>query len=147
MDYVKADKVSLAMNESNDCSVKALAILTDTAYKVAHAVLADLGRKPRKGAVLYDMFSAVRMLGWKREEVTDSVTAKTVKKIASDPVFSHGHFLIYTSGHVVAVKNGKVEDWSEDRALRIKQVWKIEPNASRKERKQLIDAVAQRKGK
>ena len=82
------------------------------------------------------------MLGWQIEEVTDSITAKTVKKIASDPAFSHGHFLIYTSGHVVAVKNGKVEDWSEDRALRIKQVWKIEPNASRKERKALINAIA-----
>ena len=94
--------------------------------------------------MLYDMLSAVRMLGWSVEEVTDNIAAKTVKKIASDPAFSHGHFLIYTSGHVVAVKNGKVEDWSEDRALRIKQVWKIEPNATRKERKQLIDAVAQR---
>lgn len=135
MNYVKADKVSIAMNESNDCSVKALAILTDTAYKVAHSVLSSLGRKPRKGAMLYDMFSAIRSLGWELEEVTDSVNAKTVKKIATDPAFSRGHFLVYTSGHVVAVKHGKVEDWSEDRALRVKQVWIVRPNASRKERK------------
>lgn len=141
MNYVKANKVSMAMAESNDCSVKALSILTDTAYKVAHSVLESLGRKPRRGAMLYDMISAVRMLGWKTEDVTDSVTAKTVKKIASDPAFSHGHFLLYTSGHVVAVKNGKVEDWSKDRALRIKQVWRVEPNSTRKERKRIIDAL------
>lgn len=139
MNYVKADKGSIAIGERNDCSVKALSIVADIHYGIAHKIMKIGGRKDGCGSTVASLMAALAVLGWKNTEVTDSVNAKTIKKVSSDPAFSTGRFLIYTRGHIVSVIDGKVEDWSEDRALRIKKVWKIEPVKSRKERKEALE--------
>jgi hypothetical protein len=41
------------------------------------------------------------------------------------------------SGHILAIVNGKVEDWSDGSARQIKLVGKILPVVSRKERARL----------
>lgn len=134
MDYVKVDKASIAKRESNDCSVKALSIMADIHYGIAHKIMKVGGRKNGCGATLATLMSALAVLGWKNSAVEDYFV-RTIRKVGDDPAFSKGRFLIYTSGHIVSVVDGKVEDWSADRALRIKMVWRIEPAKSRRERK------------
>jgi hypothetical protein len=51
--------------ETNDCTVRALAIAADLPYPVAHAVLAKHGRAPRRGCVPDVSFPAYAELGFR----------------------------------------------------------------------------------
>ena len=135
MNFVKAQTISLALNEYNDCAVKAISIACDVPYKVAHQALSKAGRRNRCGAHGSELKAAIKSLGFKQEVI--KVDAKTVAKIASDPAVQSGYFLAYVNCHVAAVVNGKVEDWTEGRRHRLKIVFKVTPNASRKQRQQM----------
>ena len=139
MNYYKT-KVQQDRNlEFNDCTVKAIAIACDVAYKVAHRALANAGRKRRQGCYPHEQEAALKALGFEVEYIHFS--AKTVKTLASDPVVAKGHYMAWVRGHVFAVKNGKVEDWSEGRKHRIKAVGVVRPAASRKARAEMQRAI------
>ena len=139
MNYSKA-KVQQALNlEHNDCTVKAIAIACDVAYRVAHRALANAGRPRRDGCYPRQQQAAIEALGFEIEYIHFS--AKTVKTLASDPVVAKGHYMAWVRGHVFAVKNGKVEDWTEGRKHRIQSVGVVRPAASRKARAEMQRAV------
>jgi len=136
MNFDKAHNLSQQANEYNDCTVKAIAITCDVPYKVAHKALANEGRRNRCGSYRHQQVNAIKALGYDLEPV--EVTAKTMTKIKSDAAVSAGYFLAYVRGHVAAVVNGKVEDWTDGRRHRIQKVYKITPTATRRERKQMM---------
>lgn len=136
MDFKKAHKFSCEANEHKDCTVKAIAITCDVPYKVAHKALANEGRKPRCGSYRHQQARAIKALGFDLERI--KVTAKTMVKVKGDSAVSKGYYLAYVRGHVAAVVNGKVEDWTDGRRHRIQQVYKVTPTATRKQRKQMM---------
>lgn len=136
MDYSKAKTISANHNERNDCSVKAVAIACDVPYKVAHKAFAKVGRINRKGVSLSQIDNAIKSLGFKWEAVPHS--AKTMTTLDKDVAVQSGHYIANVRGHVAAVVNGKVEDWSEGRRNRLLTVFKVTPNATRRERKQMM---------
>lgn len=60
-----AQRKSNEHKERADCSVKAVAIACGTTYEKAHAALAKLGRKPRRGAKTDMILKAVNEFGYK----------------------------------------------------------------------------------
>jgi hypothetical protein len=136
MNFDKAHKLSQQANEYNDCTVKAIAITCDVPYKVAHKALANEGRKSRCGSYWSQQVRAINSLGYALETVGH--TAKTINQVKSDRVVQNGYFLAYVRGHVAAVVNGKVEDWTDGRRHRIQKVFKVTPTATRRERKQMM---------
>ena len=42
-----------------------------------------------------------------------------------------GDYIFGVSGHVVAVKNGAVQDWTTGRAKRIAYIWTVEKNKNK----------------
>ena len=141
MNFDKAQKFSQQANERNDCTVKAISIACDVPYKVAHKALANEGRKPRCGSYRHQQARAIKALGFDLEPI--KVTAKTMVKLKSDTAVDTGYFLAYVSGHVAAVVNGKIEDWTDGRRHRIQTVCKITPTATRKQRKQMMKELFQ----
>lgn len=134
--FSKVMKESSALNEHNDCSVKAIAIACDVPYKVAHKALANLGRRERRGVFNHTIYSAINQLGFSMECV--KVKAKTTATLPNDPAVQEGFYVVFVSGHVAALVNGNIEDWTKGRRNRVKIVFKITPNKTRAERKAIM---------
>jgi hypothetical protein len=86
------------------------------------------GRETRKGTFPVMYHAVIRSLGFAIKRLT--TPAKTVASLAQycDP---KKRYMCQVRGHVLAVVNGKVEDWSEGRRFGIKQVWEIVPTVSK----------------
>ena len=110
--------------EHNDCAVKALALTTHLSYPAAHATLGDAGRKCRHRTRWPTIERAYMLAGYSLKPV--NVEAKTVMKIEIDSSFKASKkYLVKTSGHVLAVRKGKVLDWTAGRRHRIQHVYEV----------------------
>jgi len=122
----------LALNEKNDCSVRALANAFNVTYDVAHLFAAtELERKVRKG--LKGMFSKLDLLGEvtfelfsntlfpetktykldgklkpRNPDYTHKKVAFTVKTFCSK--FNEGTYILLVNKHALCVKDGIVID-------------------------------------
>jgi len=137
--YQKMVKFAKDNNEHNDCSVKAVAIACDVPYKVAHKALERAGRKPRKGVFPNQIQAAVESLGYGVAQW--QVTAKTMSKLGADPELQKGHYMVFVRGHVAALKDGVIEDWTQGRRHRVNKVARVYPTHSRKLRKAFAAAL------
>lgn len=110
-------------DETNDCTVRALASAADIPYDVAHRVLKKHGRKDRKGATFKTLHAAYEECGFRLVKVcgdgkrsrfaakhTDAnwVDGITFGKLVDQ--LTYGEYIINVTGHAVAVVNGKVID-------------------------------------
>lgn len=123
---INNDRVS---GETNDCTVVATSLVTGLPYGLVHKAFADAGRKPRGGCN-----RSVQRIAWKSlgYEVAFSVGAKKFKIDSGISSLKKGRFLsakqinehyeeyfkywppflVYCSGHVAAVVDGKLQDWT-----------------------------------
>lgn len=139
---------STALNETNDCTVRALAAASGASYREAHAALAKHGRPHRKGPKAAwaqnngrrfidcpALRKAALELGcsWKVLEPTD-YSAKTMTTAPRDRRLANGRFICMVSGHVAAVVDGEVIDWTDGRRHRIKEVYQVVPGENQTER-------------
>jgi hypothetical protein len=117
---------SSAHNEHRDCTVKALTVATGLPYAECHKALADAGRKPRKGAHIFQMKDAAKALGFTMERYTGRIQAKTVITAERDgTLHALGRVILSTSGHVVGMVDGNVIDWTKGRRHRIQGVYRV----------------------
>lgn len=140
--FLKLDAEATSMNERNDCAVKALAIVCEIPYKVAHDTLSLLGRKSRHGTQMSYTEQAVELNGCKMELVDPqhfiakypgahkglkSVTTHHMERFPE--AWADGEtYLIRTSGHILAVVNGQNMDCTKGRAMRAKAIYRITKN-------------------
>ena len=136
--FEKVKNESFKANESNDCAVKAIAIACNVPYKVAHKALANLGRRNRRGTLNSTIHTAIKQLGFNLECITFKVKAKTVTTLAADRAVKDGFFVAFVRGHIAAIVNGQIEDWTEGKRHRVRLVYKITPSKSRAERKAIM---------
>lgn len=149
--FRRVSKRSKKWGETNDCTVKALAIATGNTYEVAHGALALRGRSFRKGIHMHHVFKALNDLGFEREKVFDRwaldhgpdfaesssfheeakryrrsrwANVKTVRTLP-EHLPKRGVFLIQTRGHVFCARAGEVHDWTEGRRHRITKIHRI----------------------
>jgi hypothetical protein len=139
MTFTRLQNEADSLGETNDCTVKAIAIVCDVSYKVAHAALKKAGRKNRKGAYVSDQRRAVKELGFEMVRVDRSFfidrypgNHKNLKSVTTHhmqrfwKVWCDGDtYLIYTSRHVGAVINGVNHDWTKGRAMRACNIYRI----------------------
>ena len=126
--YASCIPVSDAHHETNDCTVKAVAIATNQPYKKAHALLKEAGRKNRKGTYSHVYKRVIENMGFTVKRIETS--AKTIATLMHhlDPT---KRYVCNVRGHALAVAGGKVQDWSEGRRHRIQNVWEITPIQSK----------------
>lgn len=115
------------MNEKNDCAVIALSIVMRTTYKKAHEICTATGRRRGQGTHTRQTFNAIRAAGFSVEPVKRMVQkngCKYTPKTVGNKL-KKGYYLCFCRGHVFAVVNGDVEDWTEGRQHRITQAYKV----------------------
>lgn len=120
-----------AHGETNDCTVRALTASTGLDYDVCHAQLKKQGRKNRKGVHwIVEGPKAAKALGFTMRQMDRSeYRAKTMITAERDRAFRSGNFAVLVRGHVAALVDGKVIDWSAGRRHRIQAVYEVTRNA------------------
>lgn len=128
---------SWSHGEKNDCPVVALSIACDLTYDAANKLMADQGRKPGKcaggicAAITHAGFTTNTCIASdfiaqypKAHQILKGVTTHHPDRFKK--VWANGKtYLFYTRGHVLAVKNGIVHDWTRGRAKRVLQIFEV----------------------
>lgn len=109
--------------ETRDCTVRALSNASGIHYDQAHELLKKHGRKNRCGAFFSTMLKAYREADFVLDSVHGTTSAAkhaarisgrkasegiTLAKIL--PKLAFGEYIVNTTGHAVAVVNGKIID-------------------------------------
>ena len=112
--------------DSRHCGVVTVAVLAELDYSTSAKLLERHGRKKRQGTTFSIMENALAELGFSCVEERGHISkVKTVKRLATVLPCLNSYW-ISTSGHWLAAKKGIIHDWSENRALRIRNVWRVE---------------------
>lgn len=106
--------------ETNDCSVKCLAIVTGKSYAQCHEALRLQGRKKGRGANGRQIEKALNALGFKT--VNTEWTGKTFISFKCDP---EKVVMLFSKSHVVAVTNSVIRDWSNGTRRKPIGAWEI----------------------
>jgi len=121
-------------NERNDCTVRALAISTNTDYKIAHDFLKERGRRCRKSFLFPKKRSDDCALGyefvWKPFTFVKGKKRMSPERFAIE--FSKGVYICKTVRHVYAVVNGVINDafkidWYDGRC--VYGCWKVDKSS------------------
>ena len=107
--------------DTNDCSVKAVAIACNVSYEEAHKALERSGRKRNKGAYKHQVLGAIGRCGCKYEAL-DKWKGKTTKTLTLP---RKDRYLAMTVNHAIGVQFGLVKDYSDARNFRVQEVYKV----------------------
>lgn len=120
MDFKTISKESKRHGETNDCAVKAVTLVSNHPYSYVHKLFKKHGRRDRQGTYPSTTRRVIRELGMFADDVqTDAKTIKTLRLPAK------GRYLVNVRGHILAVINGKVQDWTDGRQHRILSIRKL----------------------
>ncbi len=120
-------EASRSHGEHNDCTVKALTAATGLDYDTCHAALAAEGRRNRRGCNWFTMGPrAANKLGFNMERIT-GYSAKTMISAERDRRLAKGRFVAQVRGHVAAVVDGNVVDWTQGRRHKIQYIYECTP--------------------
>jgi len=121
MNYSNVHQISQDYGEARDCAVRAVTLATGVPYARVHATMGRMGRRNRCGARFSHIEGTVKALGFEMKEIPHR--ANIVRKITAE--LQSGSFLVLVSGHILCVKDGSVQDWTDGRAHRVKKVFEI----------------------
>ena len=140
--YVVHNIAGSMLKERGDCAVRAIAAVTNTDYVKVHAMMADMGRKHKRGTPWDIIWATLNELGFKavRRNAYDFIHrypgshATALRSVTTHhpdrfkDVWRDGNaYIFHTTRHVAAVVNGVNHDWTRGRACRVKTIWEIVP--------------------
>lgn len=117
---------SRSMNETNDCTVRAIVATTGRPYKDVHAALKARGRRNRKGAYDHQWLPTIEDMGFKYVDVTRQIPGRTVRT-ATRYLPRGRKFIIQVRRHVAGFDGSTLLDWSKGRQHRVLRVYEIIP--------------------
>lgn len=110
--------------DHNYCTVIALAVTCNLKFGKSKAIMSRNGRVTGKGACLPIIEQAIAEAGHRVVKKSYSVGG-TMSTVASR-LDSSKTYMVFVRGHVAAVRDGIVQDWTEGRRHRVQVVWEIE---------------------
>lgn len=119
--------------DTNYCAPIALSLVTNIdVCEVSDELTAAGLRKFRKGMNCRDMATFLKRRKFKVCTIHPAFKHRGVwKKYGSvgsiGKKFPKGHFLVYTKGHVAALVNGKILDWTEGRRHQVIKLVQVKP--------------------
>lgn len=131
---------SLEYKERNDCAVVAVAITADVPYAAAHKALEAHGRRRGHGTYMHQTIAALQDLGRTvkaidpkammanypspHRELLKNVTTHHPRRFpgAFDP---SKLYLLRTARHILAVRSGEVQDWTINKAMRVREIYEV----------------------
>jgi len=128
------EKISIRdFQEDNDCSVVAIAIACGVNYTKVHQMFADVGRSHRGPAGTHSIIEILTRLEQTNLEIFSQERLKNMKTKIGRGLTSNnivealpkGRFIIETKGHVAALVDGEIKDWTIKRRFRVTGIIKI----------------------
>ena len=140
--FNQINKQCYGLNECNDCAIKAIALTTGLSYLDVHKEFRNRGRK--NGRRVYDpmLNQVIKNLGFDNSirfekpkiiEALQKASGKTRKKCTVKDLEQYPEILkiigiqdcnclVFIRGHVAALIDNKIEDWSQNRNHTIKYI-------------------------
>lgn len=112
------------MGEKRDCAIIATSVVTGYAYPKIHEMYRLLGRRARCATPWVYVLGVFAQLGLKLNDISKFYDGASIRSIAPQ-LPSTGSFLVESRKHVSAVKDGKCEDWADDRKLYVQGIYEI----------------------
>ncbi len=108
------------------CAVIAVAVVADVTFKTAQNWLAKQGRRKGRGTPRAYTHQALKDHGFtlRRLERLEQ-RCRTVRTLERE-IGKNRVLLVHTARHVLAVKDGKVQDWTQGRLHRIQEIYLVE---------------------
>ena len=123
--YLRKNK--LTKIEKLDCTVIAYAIVTGISYAESHDALRRAGRKNGHGFWLQQSTNLYKLMREQNCKALHMPLHRVKRKTTKTIQLPRDHrYLVFVRKHVLAVQYGLVKDWSDGRALRIQEVYRIE---------------------
>ncbi len=137
--YTEIRKSAFGKNETNDCAVVAVAIVCGVSYDVAHEELSRQGRKHRKGTYFSQTQAAIKNLGKQLRFVPSQDFIRTYPGVHAKLKHVTTHhprrfakcfdksktYLFQVPGHILAVKEGVVVDWSINKSKQVHSIYEV----------------------
>lgn len=138
---LRDDAARVAIGETNDCTVVAIAAATGLPYLTCHNAMAKRGRKDKSGSSIIETLNAISDLGFVCERVDayaiiDGYPAPHRDVLVSvtthhpDRFPNHwpkGTFLMFTRGHALCIKDGVNMDHTRGTAKRAIAIFRVKP--------------------
>lgn len=118
-----------AEGDDRSCVPTAFALVHPTlSYREINNHLLRKGyRRPNRGVFRRDWMKAAKELGLNLIEVdVGELRRRGIKTTKSASKLGRGRWLIQSSGHLTAVRDGSVEDWARGRLKRIISAYRVE---------------------
>ena len=105
------------LNDGNYCSVIATCVATGQPFSKVYREFEAVGRRRGEGTYTPQQFKVLKAYG--RALEVDTIKTRHYKTLASVAkacsIWGKGTYWVYVKGHVAAVRDGILEDWSADR--------------------------------
>ena len=111
--------------ENEDCAVSAAAVLSGLPYPVAHARFAKFGRVSGEATEWEIIELAFKDLGIPLRDPITFDKPPTVRRLIRDQLLPEGKFLIYITGHVFPLVDGRTNDWAASTRYRVREAWRV----------------------
>lgn len=116
-------------SDNNFCSVIAVAVATNNSFGKVFNAYKRLGRRARCGTYQSQQLKVLKSFGKGLEiDVNKTFKFKTLKTLSKHCGDWEGVYLVYVRGHVACIRDGILEDWSDNYLGRIKYIYKVIPN-------------------
>lgn len=102
-------------NDTNFCTVIALAVACDLPFGKAYHTFKRVGRQHRRGTLRRQAWNALAEFG-RDMDIDDQKQAdwegRTVNQMLKDCKHWKGRYFVYVNCHVLAIRDGICEDWT-----------------------------------
>ena len=115
--------LSKEYGERMDCAVRAVAVATGVHYIDVQALMTSYGRTPGRRTPRAATNNTLAHLGFDKKFVP--FRGKTVCTLEREFKRRKGTFLVSTRGHILAIKDGVVQDWAKGRKHRVLSVCEV----------------------
>ena len=113
--------------EAADCGVISVQQACGVSYDDAHAALRRYGRKDKTGTWTHQLIKAIEHLGFEATRLQKHwMTKYRTMCVLNRNLPPSGRFIVKTSDHFAAIVDGKCDDWSAGRNMRIKGIYRID---------------------
>jgi hypothetical protein len=125
--FASVSSLANTYGETNDCVVKAVSLITEHPYERAHNHCRLNGRDSHEGCEAFKMLeeAGVKLaLIFQKTRYNNCPYGKTVMNLSG---FNRNKkYIAITSGHALAIINGKVEDWTATRQHRVLWIYECD---------------------
>ena len=115
--------------ESNDCTVKAVTLVSDLPYGTVHRMYHLAGRKRRCGArreITQDVLHQLGENGYRHywcQPLQKSGSRFTMKTIGK--AYPKGRYIVRVRGHLAAMIDGVIHDWTQGRRHIVTEICQV----------------------